>query len=165
MNHVSDPTKLKVVGTRPIRPDGADKVTGRANFGADMRMPGMLTGAIKRSPHPHARIRGIDISKAEALPGVKAVITAKDLPEIASEEAFVGEGPMNFRDLSCNVMARDKVLYEGHAVAAVAATSPAIAARALDLIEVQYEPPPRGRSPPQRPRRVLRTGPCQIGRA
>ena len=74
-----------------------------------------------------------------ALPGVRAVVTAADFPEIRSEEAFVGEGPMNFRDLSRNVMARDKVLYEGHAVAAVAATSPIIAAEALDLIEVEYE--------------------------
>src|SRR3546814_4173380 len=69
MNQVSDPRKLKVVGTRPIRPDGADKVTGRAGFGADMSLPGMLTGAIKRSPHAHARIRSIDTSKAAALPG------------------------------------------------------------------------------------------------
>ena len=139
MNHVSDPKKLKVVGTRPIRPDGADKVTGRASFGADMSLPGMLTGAIRRSPHAHARILSIDTSKAEALPGVKAVVTAKDFPEIASEEAFVGEGPMNFRDLSRNCMARDKVLYEGHAVAAVAATSTAIAGQAAALIEVEYE--------------------------
>ncbi|MFN4090984.1 MAG: xanthine dehydrogenase family protein molybdopterin-binding subunit, partial [Alphaproteobacteria bacterium] len=139
MNHVSDPKKLKVVGTRPVRPDGADKVTGRATFGADMRMPGMLTGAVKRSPHAHARILSIDTSKAAALPGVKAVVTAADFPNIPSEEAFVGEGPMNFRDLSRNCMARDKVLYEGHAVAAVAATSPAIAARAVELIAVEYE--------------------------
>jgi CO/xanthine dehydrogenase Mo-binding subunit len=70
---------------------------------------------------------------------VKAVVTAADFPAIASEEAFVGEGPMNFRDLSRNCMARDKVLYDGHAVAAVAATSQAIAEEALDLIEVEYE--------------------------
>ncbi|HEX3863347.1 MAG TPA: xanthine dehydrogenase family protein molybdopterin-binding subunit [Stellaceae bacterium] len=131
--------QLKVVGTRPIRPDGVDKVTGRANFGADMKMPGMLHGRIKRSPYPHARILGINVEKAKALPGVRAVVTSADFPEIRSEEAFVGEGPMNFRDLSRNVMARDKVLYEGHAVAAVAATNPIIAAEALDLIEVEYE--------------------------
>ncbi len=64
------------------------------------------------------------------------MVTAADFPEIRSEEAFVGEGPMNFHDLSRNVMARGKVLYEGHAVAAVAALSPAIAA---DLIEVEYQ--------------------------
>ncbi|MGH7052291.1 MAG: xanthine dehydrogenase family protein molybdopterin-binding subunit [Stellaceae bacterium] len=129
----------KVVGTRPLRPDGVDKVTGRAAFGADMVMPGMLWGKVKRSPHAHARILSIDTAKAAALPGVRAVITAADFPEIASEEAFVGEGPMNFRDLSRNCMARDKALYDGHAVAAVAAISPAVADEALDLIEVKYE--------------------------
>jgi len=133
---------LKVVGTRPIRPDGVDKVTGRAAFGADLSLPGMLVGKVKRSPHAHARILSINVGKARALPGVKAVITAADLPEIPSEESFVGEGPMNFRDLSCNCMARGKVLYEGHAVAAVAATSGAIADAALELIEVEYEPLP-----------------------
>ena len=111
---------LKVVGTRPIRPDGIEKVTGRANFGADRAMPGMLYGKIKRSQHAHARIIGINTENALALPGVRAVVTAADFPEIAPEEAFVGEGPMNFRDLSRNVMARNKALYEGHAVAAVA---------------------------------------------
>jgi CO/xanthine dehydrogenase Mo-binding subunit len=139
MASISDSVELKVVGTRPIRPDGVDKVTGRANFGADMKMAGMLHGRIKRSPHAHARIVAINAEKALALPGVRAVVTAADFPNIAPEEAFVGEGPMNFRDLSRNVMARDKVLYEGHAVAAVAATSPLIAAEALDLIEVEYE--------------------------
>jgi CO/xanthine dehydrogenase Mo-binding subunit len=128
----------KVVGTRPIRPDGVDKVTGRANFGADMVMPGMLWGKVKRSPHAHARVMSINVDKALALPGVKAVVTADDFPPIASEEAFVGEGPMNFRDLSSNCMARGKVLYDGHAVAAVAATSPSIAEEACELIEVEY---------------------------
>src|SRR5215471_19100955 len=90
----------KVVGTRPIRPDGVDK-------------------ALK-------------------LPGVKAIVTSDDFPPIPSEEAFVGEGPMNFRDLSRNCLARDKVLYDGHAIAAVAATSPAIAEHACELIEVEY---------------------------
>src|SRR5439155_6056877 len=129
----------RVVGTRPIRPDGVDKVIGRAAFGADMTMPGMLWGRVKRSPHAHARIKSIKTDKAAALPGVKAVVTAADFPEIPSEEAFVGEGPMNFRDLSYNCMARGKALYDGHAVAAVAATSSAIAEEALDLIEVEYE--------------------------
>jgi CO/xanthine dehydrogenase Mo-binding subunit len=130
---------LKVVGTRPIRPDGVEKVTGRANFGADRTLPGMLHAKIKRSPHAHARIVRINADKALALPGVRAVATSADFPEISPEEAFVGEGPMNFRDLSRNVMARGKVLYEGHAVAAVAAVSSAIAAEALDLIEVEYD--------------------------
>ena len=130
---------LRVVGTRPIRPDGVDKVTGRATFGADFTLPGMLFGKVLRSPYAHATIRSIDTSAAAALAGVKAVMTAADLPEITAEEAFVGEGPMNFRDLSMNVMARGKVLYDGHAVAAIAATSVAIAEAALDLIKVQYE--------------------------
>jgi CO/xanthine dehydrogenase Mo-binding subunit len=137
MNYID--SSLKVVGTRPIRPDGVDKVTGRAVFAADTRASGMLWGKIKRSPHAHARIISIDTSKAAALPGVKAVLTAEDFPVIPSEEAFMGEGPMNFRDLSLNIMARGKALYEGHAVAAVAATTQAIADDALDLIDVQYE--------------------------
>jgi CO/xanthine dehydrogenase Mo-binding subunit len=137
MNYIN--SDLKVVGTRPIRPDGVDKVTGRAVFAADTSASGMLWGKILRSPHAHARILSIDTSKAEALSGVHAVVTAKDFPDIASEEAFVGEGPMNFRDLSQNIMARAKVLYEGHALAAVAATTAAIADAALALIDVKYE--------------------------
>ena len=104
-----------------------------------MVMPGMLWGKVKRSPHAHARIVSIDASKALKLPGVKAVVTADDFPDIPSEEAFVGEGPMNFRDLSRNCLARGKALYEGHAVAAVAAISQAVADEALELIEVKYE--------------------------
>src|SRR6201996_7208077 len=139
MASTSEKLELKVVGTRPIRPDGVDKVTGRANFGADMKMPGMLYAQIKRSPHAHARIVSINVDKALALPGVRAVVTAADFPEIPSEEAFVGEGPMNFRDLSRNVMARGKALYEGHALAAVAAVTQAVADAALQLIDVTYE--------------------------
>ncbi|HJS85907.1 MAG TPA: xanthine dehydrogenase family protein molybdopterin-binding subunit [Acetobacteraceae bacterium] len=139
MNYIASKPELKVVGTRPVRPDGVDKVTGRAQFGADMALPGMLWAKVKRSPHAHARIVSIDTSKALQLPGVRAVATAEDFPDIPSEEAFVGEGPMNFRDLSRNCMARGKALYEGHAVAAVAAISQAIADAALDLIEVEYE--------------------------
>ena len=139
MNYIVSKPELKVVGTRPVRPDGADKVTGRATFGADMTLAGMIWGKVKRSPHAHARIISIDASKALALPGVRAVVTAADFPEIPNEEAFVGEGPMNFRDLQRNCMARDKALYEGHAVAAVAAATQAVADAALDLIDVQYE--------------------------
>ena len=119
MNYIA--SDLKVVGTRPIRPDGVEKVTGRAQFGADMKLAGMLWGKVLRSPHAHANIVSIDTSKAEKLPGVRAVVTRKDFPHIPSEEAFVGEGPMNFRDLARNCMAWEKALYEGHAVAAVAA--------------------------------------------
>ncbi|MBK5106014.1 MAG: xanthine dehydrogenase family protein molybdopterin-binding subunit, partial [Burkholderiales bacterium] len=130
---------LKIVGTSPVRPDGTPKVTGLARYGADFALPGMLWGAILRSPHAHARIRSIDTSKASALPGVKAVITSADFPEQKFE--FVGPErvAINFWHMTRNVMAREKVLYEGHAVAAVAATSKAIAEAALRLIEVDYE--------------------------
>lgn len=121
---------FKVVGTRPPRPDGIDKVTGRAMYGADATAPGMLLGHILRSPHAHARIKSIDTSEAEALSGVKAVVTAKDfgLPDDES-----------VRDVQDNCMARDKALYDGHAVAGVAAISAAIAKKALKLIKVDYE--------------------------
>ncbi len=131
--------ELKWVGTRPVRPDGVDKVTGRAKFGADLHLPGMLTGLVLRSPHPHARIKSIDISQAIGLPGVKSVVTRDDFKDQASEFVPAGEMLINYRDLVRNVMAREKVLYEGHAVAAVAATSRKIAKRALKLIQVDYE--------------------------
>jgi CO/xanthine dehydrogenase Mo-binding subunit len=134
-----DKSALRVVGTRPIRPDGVDKVTGRANFGADMTMPGMLWGKIKRSPYAHARILSINTDKAMALPGIKAVTTRADFPDIPPDKRVIGAAPHNLWDLSRNCMAIDKVLYEGHAVAAVAAVSPAIAEQALELIEVEYE--------------------------
>ena len=118
------------VGTRPVRPDGIDKVTGKAQFGADLYAPGMLTGAILRSPHAHARIKSIDTSKAEALSGVKAIVTRADFNQ------KVGRGNA---DVLENVMAGEKALYDGHAVAAVAATSRAVAQKALKLIEVDYE--------------------------
>jgi CO/xanthine dehydrogenase Mo-binding subunit len=121
--------KFKVVGTRPARPDGLDKVTGRARFGADATMPGMLIGKVLRSPHPHARIRSIDAKAALKLPGVKAVVTKDDFPEPTPD----------LRDVWRNVMAREKALYDGHAVAAVAATSNSIARKALSLIKVDYE--------------------------
>jgi len=122
---------FRIVGKRPVRPDGIDKVTGRARFGADMTAPGMLAGRVLRSPHAHARIRRIDASKAEALPGVKAVVTAADFATVEDDAALA--------DVLDNCMAREKALYDGHAVAAVAAISPAIARKALKLIEVDYE--------------------------
>jgi CO/xanthine dehydrogenase Mo-binding subunit len=118
-----------VVGTRPLRPDGEDKVTGRARFGADVTAPGMLIGRTLRSPHAHARIRAIDSAKAEALPGVKAVVTSADFGEVSD----------GMRDTLHNSMAHGKALYEGHVVAAVAASSAAVARQALALIEVDYE--------------------------
>src|SRR5689334_25056699 len=101
-----DGESLKVVGTRPSRPDGVDKVTGRANFGADMTMPGMLWGKIKRSPHAHARIVSIDVDKALALPGVKAVVTRADFPDVPPEKAHIGAAPHNLKDLSPNCQAK-----------------------------------------------------------
>lgn len=129
----------KVIGTRPIRHDGYDKVTGRALYGADIQLAGILHGAILRSPHAHARITSIDTSKAAALPGVKAVVTSADLPLAADKMADLGEAIVNLRDASNNVLASHKVLYKGHAVAGVAATSIHIAREALKLIDVHYE--------------------------
>ena len=129
----------KVIGTRPVRPDGVDKVTGRAVYAADVQMTGLLHGFVLRSPHAHAHIRSIDTSKAEALPGVRAVVTAADLPEAEDKVEDLGEGAINLKYLSDNVLASEKVLYHGHAVAAVAATSPHIAEEAAGLIEVDYE--------------------------
>ncbi|MDX8460562.1 xanthine dehydrogenase family protein molybdopterin-binding subunit [Mesorhizobium humile] len=120
------------VGTRPIRPDGIDKVTGRARYGADFNMAGQLVGRVLRSPHAHAVIKSIDTSKAEKLAGVKAVITAKDLPDLTDGDAAM-------YDILDNSMARKKALYDGHAVAAVAAIDARIARQALKLIEVDYE--------------------------
>ncbi len=129
----------KVIGTRPIRHDGVDKVTGRAAYGADLNLPDTLHGKILRSPHAHARIVSIDTSEAESMPGVHAVVTSADLPDVSNKIAELGEGAVNLADLSGNVLARDKVLYKGHAVAAVAAVDPYVAAAALEKIRVEYE--------------------------
>ena len=123
--------KLKIVGSSPVKHDGIDKVTGRAKFGADLFLPGMLIGKILRSPHPHAIIRSIDTTAAESLPGVKAVVTRADFPELP-KGSVAG-------DMSRNAMAREKALYDGHPVAAVAAISELIAKQALRLIKVDYE--------------------------
>jgi CO/xanthine dehydrogenase Mo-binding subunit len=132
-------TEYKWVGKRNPRPDGVDKVTGRAKYGADLYLPGMLTGKILRSPHAHARIKSIDTSAAAALSGVKAVVTSADFPDIPKSPGPHGPIIFDFRDFSWNMMAFDKVLYDGHAVAAVAATSESIARQALKLIKVDYE--------------------------
>ena len=131
-------SQYKVVGSRPIRHDGVDKVTGKALYGADIQLAGMLYGSILRSPHPHARIKKVDTSRAEVHPDVWAVATARDIPapEPVSPKPTLGETP------AANVLARDKVLYKGHAVAAVAAASPHAAEEALSLIDVEYEPLP-----------------------
>ena len=131
--------RYRVVGTRPIRHDGVDKVTGEARYGADIHLPGMLHGKVLRSPHAHARILKIDASRSEAHPDVKAVITGVDLPQVADKVQDLGEMVVNLKDESNRVLATGKVLYEGHPVAAVAAADPHTAEEALQLIDVEYE--------------------------
>jgi CO/xanthine dehydrogenase Mo-binding subunit len=131
-------TNNKWIGQRTIRPDGVDKVTGRAAYAADSTMPGMIWAKVLRSPHPHARIKSINTAKAEALPGVKAVITAKDIVDFPLDKSVM-LGIQDMRWMCRNVMAREKVLFPGHPLAAVAATSEEIAAHACTLIEVDYE--------------------------
>ena len=123
---------FKVIGTRVRRPDGIDKVTGRAKYGADAFAPGQLVGLVLRSPHAHAKIKKIDTSKAEKLAGVKAIVTAADLPDLSN-------GDRSLRDTLENCMARTKALYDGHAVAAVAAVDMHTAKQALKLIKVDYQ--------------------------
>ena len=139
-NIVLSNQEYNVVGTRPVRPDGADKVTGKANYSADISLPGLLYGKVLRSPHAHARIKAIDLSRAAAHPGVRAVVTAADLQKPSGRASELAEGAMvNYRFLSNNVLAEDKALYKGHAVAAVAAASAHAAEEALQLIAVDYE--------------------------
>lgn len=139
MNAAKD-RALHVVGTTPVRPDGLDKVTGRAKFAGDVHLPRMLHGKVLRSPHAHARIRSIESSRAMALPGVHAIVTAADFPEpLAPVDALSEGGIVDMNDLADNCIARTKVLYDGHAIAAVAADSPHIAERAVELIRVEYE--------------------------
>lgn len=125
----------KVVGTRPIRHDGVDKVTGRATYGADLNLPGMLYAKVLRSPHAHARVKAIDISKAEAHPDVKAIVTSEDMPYTppTGPAAILGHMPPE------NLLARDKVLYKGHPIAAIASVNVHLAEELLSLIEVEYE--------------------------
>lgn len=131
--------EYKVIGTRPIRHDGADKVTGRAKYANDTNMSAMLHGKILRSPHAHARIKSIDVSAALALPGVVAIVTGKDLEEADDRIEEMGEDSVNLRYLSNNILAGDKVLYHGHPIAAVAANDVHTAEEALKLIKVEYE--------------------------
>ena len=128
-----------VVGTRPIRHDGADKVTGRALYGADFDTAGLLHGKILRSPHAHARIKSVDTSAAEALPGVAAVVVSADFASDADAVIDLGESETTLKWLRDNVLASDKALYRGHAVAGVAAANPHVAEEAVALIKVDYE--------------------------
>ena len=131
--------EYRVLGTRPMRHDAYDKVTGAARFGADLNLPGMLHGKVLRSPHSHARIRSIDTAKAEAMPGVLAVATSEDFPVIKARPLDYENFQGNPRLIAENILANHKVLYKGHAVAAVAAVNPHVAEQALELIEVDYE--------------------------
>ena len=139
-NVVLSTKDYNVVGTRPIRHDGTDKVTGRAQYGADISLPGLLHGKILRSPHAHARIKSIDMTKALALEGVRAAVTSADYPKHTGDPVDLGEGMMmSLKFVGNNTLAAGKALYKGQAIAAVAATSPHIAEEALRLIEVEYE--------------------------
>ncbi|MCZ6887167.1 MAG: xanthine dehydrogenase family protein molybdopterin-binding subunit [Gammaproteobacteria bacterium] len=122
--------EFKIVGTRPVRHDGAERVTGSAQFGADVSLPNTLHGQMLRSPYAHAKIVSIDTRTAEAMAGVLAVVTADDFPELR---------PRGVGDVARDNLAHGKVLYHGHAVAAVAATSAALADAACDAIVVSYE--------------------------
>ncbi|MFT5509312.1 MAG: CO/xanthine dehydrogenase Mo-binding subunit [Hyphomicrobiaceae bacterium] len=129
----------KWIGQRTIRPDGVDKVTGRATFGADFSAPGMIYGRVLRCRHAHARVKSINVDKALALPGVKAVMTGDDIVTFPVDGPAVNVGLADMRWICRSIMAKDKVLFSGHPVAAVAATSVSIAKKACKLIEVEYE--------------------------
>ena len=138
-NQVLSEVEYDVVGKRPVRPDGVDKVTGRAQYGADLELTGLLHARVLRSPHAHARIKSIDTSAAEALSGVRAVVTGADLPFATLSKEDLGNDFNRFKFLSDNFLASDKALYRGHAVAAVAADNGHTAEAALALIDVDYE--------------------------
>ncbi|MCZ7562949.1 MAG: hypothetical protein M5U08_03340 [Burkholderiales bacterium] len=131
-------SELNYVGKSWRRKDGPDKVTGKAVYTQDVKLPGTLVGRILRSPHPHARIVRIDTARARALPGVKAVITVDDTKGI--KHGFV-ETPRYPPDQE--VLARGKVVYVGEEIAAVAAVDPITALKAVELIDVEYEELPR----------------------
>ena len=134
--------EFKVIGTRPVRHDGIDKVLGRAQYGADVKLPGLIHGAVLRSPYAHAIIKKVDVSRAEAAPGVFAAITGEDMPVTGSKLVDMMEEVTNLKWASQRVMAHDKTVYRGHPVAAVAAVDQNTALEALKLIEVEYEPLP-----------------------
>ena len=132
-------SNLKVVGGRPVRPDGTDKVTGRAQYGSDIRLNGMLYGRVVRSPHAHALIKNIDYSKAEALPGVRAIVTSQDLPSTGGVIIPTVRGPIPLDWERERLLAADHIYFRGHPIAAICATDPHIAEDALALVEVEYE--------------------------
>jgi CO/xanthine dehydrogenase Mo-binding subunit len=136
---IKNKKEYKVIGTRPIRHDGIEKVTGRALYSADVKLPQLQIGALLRSPYAHAIIVSIDTSEAEKHPGVTAVVTGKDFEVGENKEIDIGEGIANFKFDSMNIMAKDKVLYKGHAVAAVCAFDLNTAEEAIKKIKVKYK--------------------------
>ena len=136
---MSEAKQYKYIGQRTIRPDGFDKVTGRANYGADLSLPGMIWGKILRSPHAHALITKLDTSRAEAHPDVLAIAGFEDFPSVNAAAFAAGNGDSGMLDLARNILADKKVLYHGHAIVAVAARTEEAAAQALQLIDVEYE--------------------------
>jgi xanthine dehydrogenase molybdenum-binding subunit len=148
MAHSDDSTAwaerpLEVVGKRLPRIDARERVTGQAIYPADLKLPGMVHAKLKRSPHAHARIRSIDTSRAEALPGVLAAVTAADFPELPIGTTIpMGELGYDMWMVAQINIARHKVHWVGQPVAAVAALDPHIAETALAFIDVEYEPLP-----------------------
>ena len=133
-------TSYQVLGKRPLRHDGADKVTGKAVYAANVQLANMAHGKIVRSPHAHARIKSIDASEAVKIPGVFAAVTAADFPDLESRSEVMGEGgPVNVAHMAANCLAMGKVLYKGHPVAAVAAANVHLAEEAAAKIQVEYE--------------------------
>src|SRR5690349_3633819 len=129
--------ELRGVGLSVPRFDSPEKVTGRTQYVGDVKLPGLLQARLLRSPHAHARIKRIDVSRAKALPGVRAVLTAADIPELKP----------GAKTRAHALLAIDRVVFAGQPVAAVAADELAIADEALDLIEVEYEPLPVAADP------------------
>ena len=130
----------RVMGKSIPKVGAVEMITGRAIYAADISLPGMLYGKVLRSPYAHGRIKRIDVSKALALPGVKGIITGADFPPMRQGISIpMGDNFIDISSMPLVVMARDKVIYHGHPVAAVAATDPYIAEYALSLIEVEYE--------------------------
>ena len=115
-NVVLSQVDFRVVGKRVARPDGVDKVTGRARYGADINLAGPLHGKVLRSPHAHAKIKSVDTSRAEAYPGVKAVVTARDLPFASLTQEALGSDYQKLKTASGHVLAGDKVLFKGTAL-------------------------------------------------
>jgi CO/xanthine dehydrogenase Mo-binding subunit len=138
MSLMSEAQDFKYIGQRTVRPDGFDKVTGRANYAADFALPGMIWGRILRSPHAHARIKNIDTTKAEAMPGVLSVATHADFHK-SEGRLEAGESTMDVRDLSRNILADDKVFYHGHAVGGVAAKTERVGEVGFASIEIYLE--------------------------